>query len=610
MVKVPISFDHISWGIGKSHRGRINYDQSNYLLFYKDSLQNTKVEWVALYPDSAWAYGSRKQFMGDILIKDWDGKLKKLIQYKPAKSPMMYMQAEQLQNQITSKTSGGSGKLMTTGNKLQIDGSNYQIYCTYTPVYQCVPVVQTSPSNGQTCSVPGATQNKLVGYDANCVVFEGSGGGGGGNGPILERPPGKNLDPFFVPIDLDYSGGPPPNVYPPSGACVDPNQYSGPNTSPTPEGQNHQEQCINPVTENEEGEEIRAIDLLSYNLHLNFAEISFLRTNEQISQTLANYLISNGFSEDNKEFGKWAVGYLNENPSESNSFINDILGIEEFISDSDFDSSNLNFDINNNGNASFNWNNIQFFGFQNQVEPDYPQNHPVSQVIENYNPWIYWAFAGANNTSIKHFHQTAKGMSGIDGYSKAIGAIGEGLFVKRLTSVPTFPPADVVIGKYVGTTHIDVFLQRTLPSIGNVGFEIAINYNTVDGSPAVNKISHPKGLTFAGQTTTAVAYEVKTYNADKNTAQSLFKAFTEGVKQVKHRANLPGIGAAVLVFDDKAWSKLKNSSYGAQVITTMNEITAITNLHGEQIIYLKIEEGLSRDAQKVYFDLKNRIKNL
>jgi hypothetical protein len=146
--------------------------------------------------------------------------------------------------------------------------------------------------------------------------------------------------------------------------------------------------------------------------------------------------------------------------------------------------------------------------------------------------------------------------------------------------------------------------------LGNVGFEIAINYTTIGGAPAVNKISHPKGFTFAGQTTTAVAYEVKTYNADKNTDQSLFKAFNEGVKQVKHRANLPGIGAAVLVFDHRAWKKLINSSYGAQVITTMNEITGITNPDGEQIIYLKIEQGLTRDAQKVYFDLKNRIKDL
>jgi hypothetical protein len=32
-----------------------------------------------------------------------------------------------------------------------------------------------------------------------------------------------------------------------------------------------------------------------------------------------------------------------------------------------------------------------------------------------------------------------------DGYSKAIGAIGEGLFVKRLKSMPIFPPADVII---------------------------------------------------------------------------------------------------------------------------------------------------------------------
>ncbi|NII83865.1 MULTISPECIES: hypothetical protein [unclassified Pedobacter] len=336
--------------------------------------------------------------------------------------------------------------------------------------------------------------------------------------------------------------------------------------------------------------------------------------NDPVNAAIVNdhlaYIAAKGKTPEVVDFLNWSIEYLAENPTEINSFIRDVFSIEDFISDFDNNSNDLTFDINNNGSPSFVRDNIEYFGFHNQIEPDYPQNHPVSQVIENYNPWIYWAFAGANNTSIKHFHQTAKGLAGVDGYSKAIGAIGEGLFVKRLTSVPTFPPADVVIGKYVGTTHIDVFLQRSLPSFGPAGFEIAINYNTIDGTPTVNKISHPKGLTFAGQTTTAVAYEVKTYNADKNTEQSLFKAFNEGVRQVKHRANLPGIGAAVLVFDDKAWKKLINSSYGAQVITTMNEITAITNPDGEQIIYLKIEQGLTRDAQKVYFDLKNRIKNL
>jgi hypothetical protein len=353
------------------------------------------------------------------------------------------------------------------------------------------------------------------------------------------------------------------------------------------------------------------ITTLTNFIGLNSAETTFLTNNPSTASFLSAYFIGNGINNpETIEYVKWAIGYLTANPDDTRSFIEDNFGSEDLISDSDYESTDLTFDINNNGNVSFVDNNIEYFGFHNQVEPDYPQNHPVSQAIENYSPWIYYAFAGANNTSIKHFHETAKGLAAKDGYSKAIGAIGEGLFVKRLTSVPIFPPARVIIGKYVGTTHIDAYLYRILPSLGNTGFEIAINYTTIDGTPAVNKISHPKGFTFAGQTTTAVAYEVKTYNADKNTDQNLFKAFNEGVKQVRHRANLPGIAAAVLVFDDRAWNKLINSSYGAQVITTMNEITAITNPDGEQIIYLRIEAGLSRDAQKVFYALKDRIKNL
>lgn len=80
--------------------------------------------------------------------------------------------------------------------------------------------------------------------------------------------------------------------------------------------------------------------------------------------------------------------------------------------------------------------------------------------------------------------------------------------------------------------------------------------------------------------------------------------------QVRHRANIPYMSAAVLVFDDKAWDKLRNSSYGTQAIDDIASMSSVTNQDGEQKIYFRIEKGLSQDANRAFFGLKDRIKNL
>jgi len=121
---------------------------------------------------------------------------------------------------------------------------------------------------------------------------------------------------------------------------------------------------------------------------------------------------------------------------------------------------------------------------------------------------------------------------------------------------------------------------------------------------------HPDGFTVGPIREILIAYEVKTLNAQANTSESLYKMFTEGVKQVKHRANIPYMSAAVLVFDDKTWNRLRNSPYGAQTIDDVAVMSSVKNNDGEQKIYFRIEEGLSNDANRAFFGLKDRIKNL
>lgn len=323
MVKVPLVFDNIYYGLGKTHKGKINYNQANYLLLYKDSLKNTKAEWVGLYPDSAWAYGSRNSFTGNIMIRNWAGKLTKLIKFDKGKTPEMYVLDSVFQNtvvnvnqtglKITQSADLNSKKLMSVPGQISVSGG-FATYCTFVPIYTCAPVVQTSPSNGQTCAVPGATTQVVSGYDASCITYPT--GAGGTNGPILQYDEGKGVhfEVFIPAIPTSYHGGSPINTYPPSENCVDANQYTGPNTSPTPAGQSHPEQCINPITENgEDIESISALDLLLSHLDLNLAEKAFLINKPLITQELLNYLILNSFSEESVEFVDWSVGYLREN---------------------------------------------------------------------------------------------------------------------------------------------------------------------------------------------------------------------------------------------------------------------------------------------------------
>jgi|GEM_PF-6333982 len=83
-------------------------------------------------------------------------------------------------------------------------------------------------------------------------------------------------------------------------------------------------------------------------------------------------------------------------------------------------------------------NNILNLVDEDGMAPSYPYNHPVSRVIRGYNKWIYWALEGSSNTSTGHFHAHSRGSSGIDARWKAIGAIGEGIFASRQTSIPAY----------------------------------------------------------------------------------------------------------------------------------------------------------------------------
>lgn len=585
-LKIPIDFGKVYAVVNSKTKAVVPLSSLNYLMMYKDSLQVVHAEWVVLQPDSSWLYGNRNQYSGKIRVSDWNGKLIKNLSYGKLPS----YNAVSLKNKLKASTSPSLSSSdpeppIFTCITFQRDGGSK---CTCVDKSKCDmcdicarTICNIPPPECALCDNPPGNPGGGTGG--------GVGGGGGGSG----------------------GGGASPGDYSPS-CNPDPN-YVMPTTTP-PAGTHWILPCNGPGVVPIPVESIPTSPILDH--IINFMGITdavkrnFLLEHNDIYLALDDYLVTNGNSSENKAFVNWAVEYLNANPNNIEDFVRDVFtGPDQYFSDRDAGNDNTLMNLTNIGNSTFTINGYDIYT-PSVVLPDYDSNHPVSQAIYNFNPYIYYALLGANNTSLAHFHLTTKGMDAGDGYRKAIGAIGEGLFVSRLTSIPTSPPANMFVAKMFGTTHIDALVVRNIPFINGSGYEIAINYTDLDGNYQQMRMHHPDGLTVGPIKETTIAYEVKTLNAQANTPESLFKMLQEGVKQTRHRANISYMSAAVLVFDQEAWKKLKNSNLGPQAINEITSMSTIKNSDGEQKIFFRIEEGLTKDANRAFFALKDRIKNL
>lgn len=74
-VKVPLDFGKTSLIVNKSKREIIPFSSLHYLFMYKDSVAKIHTEWVQLMPDSSWLYGNRLQYTGEIIVKNWAGRI-------------------------------------------------------------------------------------------------------------------------------------------------------------------------------------------------------------------------------------------------------------------------------------------------------------------------------------------------------------------------------------------------------------------------------------------------------------------------------------------------------------------------------------------------------
>lgn len=242
--------------------------------------------------------------------------------------------------------------------------------------------------------------------------------------------------------------------------------------------------------------------------------------------------------------------------------------------------------------------------------PGYPENHPVAQSVLNFNEYIWNAFEGSNNISTRGLHKTALGLDGGDGYSKCVGAIGEGIFAKRLVDGGT-SKYQVWQGITIGSIHHD--LITTIPCVKvnttniNAGFTLKVNYTDQNGNPISASIfpyrADKQGIDMA---VGAISYEVKTYSP--NTAPVWIKqGFIDGIEQAIKRANQTGCDVGVLVFDLPAFNIIKND---VAVQAAISKLATIKNKYGEQKAFLRLENNLHYEADRAFYAIKDRIKNL
>ncbi|WP_293304479.1 hypothetical protein [Pedobacter sp. UBA5917] len=82
-VKIPLNFSKTYAVVDVEKKELIPFGALNYLFMYRDSLHKINSEWVTLLPDKAWLYGKRDQYIGKIVVKDWEGNFIKAYDCKP-----------------------------------------------------------------------------------------------------------------------------------------------------------------------------------------------------------------------------------------------------------------------------------------------------------------------------------------------------------------------------------------------------------------------------------------------------------------------------------------------------------------------------------------------
>jgi len=328
-----------------SGKKMVKFGFLNYMMMYRNSKDSIITEWVELKPTEKWIESKfSRNYEGRILVKDWDGKLKRIINYKGAKT-------DKSSNSLSSKKLAVNGALMTGNNVTSVcfETTIYTV-TTYSPrtlcgcqpahtfeewaAGQCICSVDKIPRKGYTTTIDVETNQ-------DCYEIEEDGGiKGGAPGPVgggtYPTSPGGN-------------GSTNPGDYTPIHCNPDPN-YTVP-TTPPPPGQDYAIPCSELAIPDDDIPDpndpvapLTTTELLIHyfnadpniDMHLTAGEVAFLNGNAGIVEELRTYLLVE--NQQTKESGRWAVAYLNENRGISfEAFRNQFLGTSLLGADPDAD---------------------------------------------------------------------------------------------------------------------------------------------------------------------------------------------------------------------------------------------------------------------------------
>lgn len=321
-VKIPLDFGSAMAIVG-SKKQVIPFSSLNYLYMYKDSASQIHAEWVILKPDSAWLYGNRESYRGNIYIKDWDGKHLKTLSFSPHAST----------KSIAKTAIRTSGKIMSTSNEPTL-GENGYTFCIRFKSGVCT--CQGGPCDWLTCNVCGRT---ACANDISIWVIEDIFGdptdgpsGPGGTGDSPSPNPG-----------IGGGGSPNPNDYTP-GACDPSPDYV---YIEYPDGSSNLPPCP-PIPQDPPpptAEPVSVQQFLKIGLDIQPGETelnNFIDNPANLSkiQALSIYFVQNGgaTSENNVSFVKWAMEHLIENTDilfselvEANNIPNSTINLPNLI---------------------------------------------------------------------------------------------------------------------------------------------------------------------------------------------------------------------------------------------------------------------------------------
>ena len=302
IVKVPLDFGKVYAVVNKKTNALVTFSSLNYLLMYKDSLQIIHAEWVFLNPDSTWLYGNRNQYTGTIFVKNWEGKTLRTIHY-----PLLNQDISGMVKNSKFSSLGSVKKVSIEENA----GEHVTPYCvtlsSNVPKNCNCPAWRLAQFGCDNCDIcAGIKWTKFCDWpDPDCTLCDdnpnnpsgggggntgGGGGSGGGGVPPGSYIPSCNSDPNYIMPSTPPPGG---------GQWILP--CSGPGSVPIPATPS-----ISPLL-------LQSI--------INFMGITdtdrqnFLLAHNDIYTALADYLLKNGNSPENKEFVNWAAGYLNSHPT-------------------------------------------------------------------------------------------------------------------------------------------------------------------------------------------------------------------------------------------------------------------------------------------------------